>query len=224
MREADRTYVGHGGGKPPQDRPSPDAPHRASDRLWVGAGHRRSRRRRLALQQFGRPSWPPRRPWPTGKRSNPPENSRPKRQRLPDHQTGPWPARGISDDIAWLKERHQWPGLEAIGKVIRSRQTEGKTTRETAYYLLSAKLSVERFAEVVRAHWGVENRLHWYLDVVMNEDQARSRMDNAPENLAVLRHMALNIMRKDTSKGSLRVRFNRAAWNNKYLARLLTLA
>ena len=130
----------------------------------------------------------------------------------------------ISDDIAWLKERHQWPGLEAIGKVIRSRQTEGKTTRETAYYLLSAKLSVERFAEVVRAHWGVENRLHWCLDVVMNEDQARSRMDNAPENLAVLRHMALNIMRKDTSKGSLRVRFNRAAWNNKYLARLLTLA
>jgi len=68
----------------------------------------------------------------------------------------------------------------------------------------------------------VENRLHWCLDVVMNEDQARSRMDNAPENLAILRHMALNIMRKNPSKGSLRVKFNRVAWNNDYLTQLLT--
>jgi len=67
----------------------------------------------------------------------------------------------------------------------------------------------ETSSEVVRAYWGVENRLHWCLDVVMNEDQARSRMENAPENLAILRHMALNIMRKDPSKGSLRIKFNR---------------
>lgn len=129
----------------------------------------------------------------------------------------------ICDDIDWLQERHQWPGLAAIGKVSRTRETNGKITHETAYYLLSTSLSVERFAQVVRAHWGVENRLHWCLDVVMNEDQARSRMDNAPENLAILRHMALNIMRKDKSKGSLRVKFNRAAWNNEYLAKLLAL-
>lgn len=129
----------------------------------------------------------------------------------------------VSTAIAWLQERHQWPGLAAIGKVYRTRETGGKTTQETAYYLLSSALSAERFAEVVRAHWGVENRLHWCLDVVMNEDQARARMDNAPENLAVLRHLALNIMRKDTSNGSLRVKFNRAAWKNDFLAQLLTL-
>ena len=83
-------------------------------------------------------------------------------------------------------------------------------------------LSPARFAEVVRAHWGVENRLHWCLDVVLGEDQARARLDNAPENLAILRHMALNIMRNDTSKGSLRTKFSRAAWNNPFLQKLIT--
>jgi predicted transposase YbfD/YdcC len=71
-------------------------------------------------------------------------------------------------------------------------------------YLRSATLSGERFLEVVRSHWGVENRLHRRLDVVMNEDQQRKRSDNGPNNLAVLRHVALNVMQKDTSKGSLR--------------------
>ena len=62
-------------------------------------------------------------------------------------------------------------------------ETHGKTTRETAYYLLSTALSGQRFLDVVRAHWGVENRLHWRLDVVMNEDQQRARLDNGPNNL-----------------------------------------
>ncbi len=128
----------------------------------------------------------------------------------------------ISDDIAWLVERHQWPGLAAIGKITRARETKGKTTRETACYLLSTMLSPTRFAEVVRSHWGVENRLHWCLDVVLGEDQARARLDKAPENLAILRHMALNIMRNDTSKGSLRSKINRAAWNNQFLQKLIT--
>src|SRR5208283_4943222 len=74
----------------------------------------------------------------------------------------------VSTDIAWLIKDHQWPGLAAVGKVERIRETAGKTTSETAYYLLSAPLTPERFNEVVRSHWGVENRLHWRLDVVMN--------------------------------------------------------
>src|SRR5271166_1441131 len=69
----------------------------------------------------------------------------------------------------------------------------------------------------------VENQLHWRLDVVMNEDHDRSRLDNAPHNLAVLRHMALNVMQKDITKGSLRTRFMRAGWDDHYLARLLAL-
>jgi predicted transposase YbfD/YdcC len=129
----------------------------------------------------------------------------------------------VSTDIDWLQKQHQWPGLKAIGKVERVRETPEKTTTETAYYLLSAALSPERFNEVVRQHWGVENRLHWRLDVVMNEDQDRTRLGNGPENLAVLRHMALNAMQKEGSKGSLRGKFKRAAWNNDFLNRLLTL-
>jgi predicted transposase YbfD/YdcC len=84
-------------------------------------------------------------------------------------------------------------------------------------------LTPERFNEVVRAHWGVENRLHWRLDVIMNEDQDRSRLGNAPHNLAVLCHMALNVMQKDDEKGSLRGKIKRAGWDEAYLARLLTL-
>jgi hypothetical protein len=96
----------------------------------------------------------------------------------------------VSTDIEWLQNDHRWPGLKAIGKVDRVRETPAQTTTETAYYLLSTALSAERFNEVVRQHWGVENRLHWRLDVVMNEDQDRTRMGNGPQNLAFLLHGA----------------------------------
>ena len=129
----------------------------------------------------------------------------------------------ISDDVTWLEEDHRWPGLAAIGKITRKREMNGKTTSETAYYLLSAKVTPERFAQIVRAHWAIENSLHWCLDVVMNEDQARSRMNNAPHNLAVLRHMALNVMQKDGGKVSLRGKIKKAGWDDAYLSRLLTL-
>ena len=129
----------------------------------------------------------------------------------------------ISTDIAWLRDDHQWPGLSAIGKVVRVRETPAKTTTETAYYLLSTPLSAERLNQVVRSHWGVENRLHWRLDVVMNEDQDRNRLGNGPENLAVLRHMAMNVIQKDATKGSLRGKLKRAGWDDAYLARLLAL-
>ena len=89
-------------------------------------------------------------------------------------------------------------------KVQRIREVPDNTTRETEYYLLIGTSSPERFLEVIRAHWGAEYRLHWRLDVVMNEDQQRNRSDNGPNNLAVLRHLALNVIQKETSKGSLR--------------------
>ncbi len=129
----------------------------------------------------------------------------------------------VSSNIGWLQDNHLWPGLAAIGKVVRTRETAGRTTQETAYYLLSTALSAERFNEVVRSHWGVENSLHWRLDVVMNEDQDRSRLGNGPENLAVLRHMAINAMQKDTTKGSLRGKFKRAGWDDAYLSHVLGL-
>ncbi len=129
----------------------------------------------------------------------------------------------VSTDIGWLREAHHWPGLTAIGKVVRIRETPAKTTTETAHYLISTALSSERFNEVVRFHWGVENRLHWRLDVVMNEDQARNRLGNGPHNLAVLRHMALNVMQKDATKGSFRGKLERTGWDDAYLSRILAL-
>jgi predicted transposase YbfD/YdcC len=134
----------------------------------------------------------------------------------------------VASDIGWLQARYQWPGLAAVGRVIRIRGTTGKapprTTTETAYYLLSAPLTPERLGEVVRSHWGVENRLHWVLNVVMNEGQVRSRRDNSPYNFAILRHMALNLMHKDRSKVSLRGKFNLAAWRDDFLVKLLAQA
>jgi len=129
----------------------------------------------------------------------------------------------VSTEIDWLEKQHQWPGLKAIGKVVRVRETREKTSSETAYYLLSRALAPERFNEVVRQHWGVENSLHWRLDVVMNEDQDRTRMGHGPHNLAVLRHMAINAMQKEGSKGSLRGKFKRAGWDDGYLYKLLEL-
>jgi predicted transposase YbfD/YdcC len=129
----------------------------------------------------------------------------------------------VCADIAWLQEQHHWPHLAAIGKVSRTREADGKTSRETAYYLLSAPLSAERFGQVARAHWGIENGLHWVLDVTMNEDQSRSRKDNAPQNLALLRRWALNAMKLERSKGSMKGKFKRAGWSDEFLTQVLTL-
>ena len=127
----------------------------------------------------------------------------------------------VSTHIDWLQEQHQWPGLEAVAKITRIRESADKTSSETAYYLLSQPLTADHFNPVARAHWGVENRLHWCLDVQMDEDRNRTRKDNGPQNLAVLRHMALNVLRKDPRKESLRAKFKIAAWNNDYLTSLL---
>jgi predicted transposase YbfD/YdcC len=129
----------------------------------------------------------------------------------------------VSTEIGWLQKQHQWPGLKAIGKVVRVRETAEKSTTETAYYLLSRVLSPEWFNQVARQHWGIENSLHWRLDVVMNEDQDRTRMGHGPHNLTVLRHMAINAMQKEGSKGSLRGKFKRAGWDDEFLYRLLEM-
>ena len=127
----------------------------------------------------------------------------------------------ISTAVDWLQEDHRWPGLKAIGKIVRTREIGAKTTMETAYYLLSTPMTAAHFGQVVRAHWAVENSLHWTLDVIMNEDQARNRLDHGPNNLAVLRHMALNILNARKSKISNRRKIKRAGWSNAFLANLL---
>ena len=127
----------------------------------------------------------------------------------------------LSHDIAWLQAHHAWPGLRAIGKVTAARETPAKTSIETRYFLMSQILTPERFLAIVRAHWGIENGLHWVLDVTMNEDQMRNRKDNGPENLALLRRLALNLAALEPSKDSMRGKLKRAGWDNQFLAQML---
>lgn len=128
----------------------------------------------------------------------------------------------LSTDIGWLQERHGWPGLAAVGKVIARREEGGgRVTVRTRYYLLSRAFAPEHFGAIVRAHWDIENGLHWVLDVALDEDQARNRRDHGPENLALLRRLALNLAQLEPSEGSMRGKLKRAGWDNRFLAQML---
>jgi len=127
----------------------------------------------------------------------------------------------LTTDIGWLNENHDWPGLKAIGKITATREINGRATVETRCYLLSQAFTPERFNAIVRSHWSIENQLHWVLDVVMDEDQARNRKDHGPENLALLRKLALNLAKLEPSKGSMRGKLKRAGWDNTFLRNLL---
>lgn len=127
----------------------------------------------------------------------------------------------VCTDIAWAQAMHAWPGLAAIGTMVRTRETPLKTTTETSYYVLSTPLSAERFSAVARAHWGVENGLHWVLDVTMNEDRKRNWKDHGPENIALLRRLALNLAKLEGSRGSMKGKLKRAGWNDEFLTSLL---
>jgi len=128
----------------------------------------------------------------------------------------------VLHDVDWLTESHRWPGLATVGKVTATREIGGRATTTSRYYIASRALSATELNRLARGHWGIENRLHWVLDVVMNEDQARARKDNAPENLALLRRLALNIIKHNPDKGSNRLKFKRAGWDNRFLAKLIS--
>ena len=130
----------------------------------------------------------------------------------------------VAHDVAWLAERHDFPGLAAVAKISATRESDGKTTTASRYYLLSQPLSAARLAHVVRSHWHIENRLHWVLDVVMDEDGSRARKDHGPENLARLRRFALNLLRAHPDPGSTRGKIKRAGWDDAFLLQILTAA
>lgn len=127
-----------------------------------------------------------------------------------------------SDELDWFADRAKWEGLRSVGMVESSRELEGKTTVERRYYLTSLPLGVETFARAVRSHWGVENKVHWIMDVCFREDQSRARAGYAAENLATLRRLALNLLKKETTKKrGIRGKQLNASWDHAYLLRLL---
>ena len=120
---------------------------------------------------------------------------------------------------------HKWSKLKSIGLVESVRTVDEKTTVETRYYISSLSNNAKLFGESVRSHWGVENSLHWVLDVALNEDNCRIRKDNAPENFAVMRRLAVNLLgREKSNKRGVRNKQFLAAMDNEYLVKVLAAA
>lgn len=119
-------------------------------------------------------------------------------------------------------DHHAWPGLKSVAMVESRRTVKGVTSYQQRYFLTSLGLDAKRVLEAVRAHWGIENSLHWVLDVIFGEDQHSYAVDHGPENMAVMRQFALNLVKRDQSiQGSLKGKRKRAAWDEAFLAHLL---
>jgi predicted transposase YbfD/YdcC len=118
-----------------------------------------------------------------------------------------------------------WSNFNSVGMVESVRQVDGKTTVETRYFISSLEDNAKKFANCVRSHWGIENSLHWVLDVALKEDDCRIRKDNAPQNFAVMRQIAVNLLGKENRvKRGIKNKQFLAAMDNKYLERVLALA
>jgi predicted transposase YbfD/YdcC len=127
-----------------------------------------------------------------------------------------------SSYLDWFADKAKWEGLQSVGMVESVRQTDEKTTTERRYYLCSLKLDVQTFARAVRGHWAVENKLHWTMDVCFREDQSRARAGYAAENLATLRRLALNLLKREHSKKrGIKGKQLNAGWDHAYLLKLL---
>ncbi|MEM9486598.1 MAG: ISAs1 family transposase [Cyanobacteria bacterium P01_F01_bin.116] len=128
----------------------------------------------------------------------------------------------LLDNVEYLENAERWDGLNRVGMIESERRVDGQPpTIERRYYLTSLDGGVEQFAYASRAHWGIENKLHWSLDVVFHEDDSRIRTGHAPENMTVIRKIALNLLAQESSKGSKKAKRLKAGWDNDFLVQVL---
>jgi predicted transposase YbfD/YdcC len=134
----------------------------------------------------------------------------------------------ITSDIAWLRQRHPaWPDLTSIAMIEAERQEPGKpATRQTRFYIASIAPDAVEFAHAARQHWGIENGLHWVLDVILREDECRIRKRNGPANFATIRHITLNLLQRTNTakKKSIRIKRGLAALDETFLQAVLMAA
>jgi len=128
----------------------------------------------------------------------------------------------VIHDPHWLRQRHNWPGLNAVVVVDSEREIGGKTERETRYYITSLVLLACLLAPIVRGHWAIENSLHWVMDMVFRDDECRLRTNHAPANFCTIKHMAQNLIRLAPGKASLRLKRKTAGWDDDFLASMIS--
>ena len=124
-------------------------------------------------------------------------------------------------DVAWLQERHAWPGLQGVVMVESTREIGEKIERETRFYITSLVLLASELGPIIRSHWAIENSLHWVMDMIFRDDECRIRTDHAPANFTTLKHIAHNLIRKAPGKNSFRLKRKIAAWDDDFLASLI---
>lgn len=129
-----------------------------------------------------------------------------------------------SDYLTYLRRYGDWKDLRSLVKITAQRQFNGKTTTQTRYFISSLIPTAQRALGICRDHWQIENELHWVLDIAFNQDHNRVHKDHAPENLAVLQHIALNLVKQEkSSRSSVKTKRLRAGWDDTYLSKVLQL-